>query len=34
MNGRSGQQCSIRHPELRPFNLSAQNLELVPSTSS
>src|SRR5205823_5668013 len=30
MNGCSDQECSIRHPELRPSNLATQNLELVP----
>ncbi len=30
MHGRSGQQRSISHPELRPANLTAENLKLVP----
>jgi transposase len=30
MNGRSSQQRPIRHPELRPDNLTAQDVELVP----
>jgi hypothetical protein len=30
MNGCGDQECSIRHPELRPSNLARQNLELVP----
>jgi hypothetical protein len=30
MNSRRGQQRSIWHPELRPSNLAAQNLEFVP----
>jgi hypothetical protein len=30
MHGRSRQQRSIRHPELRPADLTTENLELVP----
>jgi hypothetical protein len=30
MNGRGGQQSPVSNPELRPRNLAAEDLELVP----
>jgi hypothetical protein len=30
MNGRGGQECPVGHPDVRPRNLPAQDLELVP----